>query len=705
MKVLSSRLSAIIIFIFSMLIYLFTLAPTVTGEDSGELAAGAYDFGVVHPSGYPLWTLLGGLMVRLFPFASPVYITNLLSAILASLSAVVLFITLKRFFQISNGIAITGALSFACGSHLWSQAVITEVYTLHIFLLCLIIYTTFCWMKSLENKYLFLTSFLCGLALSNHHLATLIGPILFVTVLICKPKVFISAKAIISCLFFLCLGLLPYLYLPLAASGDPYMNWGDPSSWDRFVQHVTRQQYSDDSMKEPRTLTSIWFHLKTLASWNTIQYTIFAIPFILTGICVQYFKFRSLFYFTLGAFLVHSIGLAELINFQDQRIELFAARVFFIPAYIFTAIWLILGIQYIGKLCFSKLSSEKMTACITLIASVLFIVILTKNFNDNNFRYYYYAYDHAKNILESLDENAILFPSGDHNTFPTLYLNHVENIRPDVLIADKYGYIEYDVYKDMPDAPERIRTIQEREAIEAYLIRYSERPVYYTTKPRLTFLPDYDAISYGMLYRIVKREDNFQVKDLPKYHYRNLDNTLLKADHASFVIMSDYYFHLAANELRQENITKAKEHLDKAAELSEGLKEEMNNIATLYAEFGLVNEAIHYYEKAAMLDKKYLTPRWNLARLFKANGDQLHAIQVFNDLAKLDKEDFRVYGELGFLLAEYGEPELAIKNWGKSLGLNPTQPQILDTLTQLNRSLNQIVLPNQNELEPNRSEE
>ena len=38
-------------------VYLYTLAPDVTLEDSGELAVGSMYAGVPHPPGYPLWTI------------------------------------------------------------------------------------------------------------------------------------------------------------------------------------------------------------------------------------------------------------------------------------------------------------------------------------------------------------------------------------------------------------------------------------------------------------------------------------------------------------------------------------------------------------------------------------------------------------------------------------------------------------------------
>src|SRR5262245_19474894 len=39
-------------------------------------------------------------------------------------------------------------------------------------------------------------------------------------------------------------GFLPYILLPLRASSDPLLNWGNPSTWENFKNHVTARQYS-----------------------------------------------------------------------------------------------------------------------------------------------------------------------------------------------------------------------------------------------------------------------------------------------------------------------------------------------------------------------------------------------------------------------------------------------------------------------------
>ena len=45
-------------FLISFGVYFYTMGPTVTLEDSGELAVASDYLGVPHPPGYPIWTLL-----------------------------------------------------------------------------------------------------------------------------------------------------------------------------------------------------------------------------------------------------------------------------------------------------------------------------------------------------------------------------------------------------------------------------------------------------------------------------------------------------------------------------------------------------------------------------------------------------------------------------------------------------------------------
>src|ERR1051326_2473444 len=56
-----------------LLLYLRTLCPTVYLGDSGEIATAIVTGGVIHPPGYPLFTLLGRVALALIPYGEPAF--------------------------------------------------------------------------------------------------------------------------------------------------------------------------------------------------------------------------------------------------------------------------------------------------------------------------------------------------------------------------------------------------------------------------------------------------------------------------------------------------------------------------------------------------------------------------------------------------------------------------------------------------------
>ena len=63
-------LALVICFAVVETIYLSTLAPQVTLEDSGELVTGSFYAGIPHPPGYPFWAIYSWIWTRLVPFGN-----------------------------------------------------------------------------------------------------------------------------------------------------------------------------------------------------------------------------------------------------------------------------------------------------------------------------------------------------------------------------------------------------------------------------------------------------------------------------------------------------------------------------------------------------------------------------------------------------------------------------------------------------------
>ena len=63
-------LALIVSFAAIWMVYLLTLAPDLTLEDSGELCTASFYAGIPHPPGYPFWSIYSWFWTAILPFGS-----------------------------------------------------------------------------------------------------------------------------------------------------------------------------------------------------------------------------------------------------------------------------------------------------------------------------------------------------------------------------------------------------------------------------------------------------------------------------------------------------------------------------------------------------------------------------------------------------------------------------------------------------------
>ena len=119
------------LFAACLALYLQTLAPSVATlfDDSLEFPLVSYRLGIAHPTGYPLYTLLGKLFT-LGPWRNVGWSVNLLSAVAGALTVVLVYLIARDLVR-RRWPALLGALALAVSPILWSQSVIAEVYSLN----------------------------------------------------------------------------------------------------------------------------------------------------------------------------------------------------------------------------------------------------------------------------------------------------------------------------------------------------------------------------------------------------------------------------------------------------------------------------------------------------------------------------------------------------------------------------------------------
>lgn len=453
--------------IITFIIFLLTLAPSVIQIDSGELAAVQSTLGIAHPTGYPLFTLLGYLFSLIpLPFTQ-MYQLNLLASLWCSAgigvftySMLIVLDHLKLFSIIKESVkqqkkskrkqterqasrreiimsdkvklfgVFAGAMILAFSRTFWFQSTSVEVYSLHILLINLIILFLIKAYIADKNgglkdvKHWLLFAFLLALGFSNHMTTLLILPSAAYIYFNSRGFNKDSFKTILIMLavFFPVLVLI-YLYLPLRASANPEINWGNPVDFERIFRHISGKQYQ------------VWLFSSTDAAKRQFIYFFnslpkeFSISLFVTaiGLFASYFYAKKIFVFLILLFI--STVLYS-INYDIVDIDSY-----FLLAFISLSMFAVFGTSKLFELIRFKKLSFILPASII----IMFIVIeLFSNYKDVDQSSTYAFEDYTKALVGSAEKNSIIFSyQWDYFISPAYYFQFVESYRKDVAIVDK----------------------------------------------------------------------------------------------------------------------------------------------------------------------------------------------------------------------------------------------------------------------------
>ncbi len=188
-----NQILAGITFLVSFLVYLFTLAPTVSFWDCGEFIATAYTLGVPHPPGSPLFLIIGRIF-SILPISPDIaYRVNIISPLVSAVAVVLLYLIIVKVVahwrggirtssdaMVAFGGALVGALVFAFSDSHWFNAVEAEVYSVSTFFTAIVVWLILHWSERAENpgneRYILIIAYMIGLAIGVHLLNLLAIP-------------------------------------------------------------------------------------------------------------------------------------------------------------------------------------------------------------------------------------------------------------------------------------------------------------------------------------------------------------------------------------------------------------------------------------------------------------------------------------------------------------------------------------------------
>ncbi|HEX9502346.1 MAG TPA: hypothetical protein VGA10_11905, partial [Thermoanaerobaculia bacterium] len=229
----------------------------------------------------------------------------------------------------------------------------------------------------------------------------------------------------------LCAGLLIYAYIPIAASRDPAMNWGNPRTAHQVWDHMTGKAYraylsSAGSSVSAQIDRYFGFLFRELGPpWLPVALLIAAI-----GLIALWRRQRTFFWYVV---LLIVADVAWVLFYPVKHDQ----DAYAIPSFLALILAFAFGARRIAEW-------KRAAAYGVLLVPLLALVVAFPMRNRRNF---WVASDYVANAMRAMDAKPLLITNDWQMYSPMRYMLDVERARPDVAIIAT-GFLESDWYHD-----------------------------------------------------------------------------------------------------------------------------------------------------------------------------------------------------------------------------------------------------------------
>lgn len=514
-----------------LFVYSRTMMPGLGFIDCGELVTVAHSLSIAHPTGYPLFTLLGWIVTHL-PFGGEeVQRMNALAALLTVGSIVFFFFSGKVLIETAAQrlslrrelilpAAAGGMLLLGFSKTFWMQALSVEVYSLHLLLVSVVLYLVLQARERGMPRGWLIAAYALGLSFTNHMTTILLVPGVLYLYLSPGGSGKRSWKAIARLIPPFLLGLSVYLYLPLRASSSPLLNWGNPSSVERFFWHLGGKQYRIWLFSSS---DAAWTHLSAFFSGLPAEFAVVGLVMALVGLIGLWRASRHLAY---GTAMMFVVCVLYSVNYDIHDIDSY-----FLLAYCCVGVWAGVGLLIAGSWWAAFSGWKNWTAGLLLLGCGCVPLVVAYGEMDRSG--HVLVEDYTRNLFSSVEKGGVVLSyQWDYWLSASYYFQYVRGERTDVFVIDKEllrrswylkelegrypafmqrcrGEIEAftrEVYKFEHDLPYDGAMIESRYVamIHAMIQRsIAHGPVYVTPEIEEKFTAGYRRVPEGLVLRLV----------------------------------------------------------------------------------------------------------------------------------------------------------------------------------------------------------
>lgn len=608
--------------LLTAILYQTTLAPGVSHTDAGELSAVAMTFGVAHPTGYPLFTLLGWLFTRI-QFTSIAWQLNFMCMLFVAASAYVWASFLRRYFiqmkttvkksdsssgfriQMANFSAmILGTLMLVLGRTWWLQSTSTEVYSLQCLLFTLMLHTlhTAWYAKENVNRAWGIFAVVLALCFTNHLTSIVVLPgvlYLFYARFGFKKEGLKLGLGLVGVGLVVLVGFYGMLYT--IAQTHPAYNWGNAETWPKLWHHMTGKQFSVWMFNGPKpfgeNLIDYLVRLPGEFGWDRTWAKIpgWALLGLMAFQGMTYtFQRRREWAIFFGIGFGMNIFWAANYSIKD-------------PEPYFSFAYMILVFLGAMVMRWAWIESKKLAPYITGVFGAVIILMAVLNYGNVNQRKVFQFEDYARAALESLPENALVL-SANWDVFigPAYYLQACEGLRKDVTIVgynmlhDRHWYpmqlriqapkLAADLGKRLDDWEVAVTDFDINGKVNPAVLGPRFNAVYMGILAQMTKRPVY--LTPDVFQKIANREIPSPPKEVVPFPERYLVHLMLQNDTQSYIPLTSKDAQIRFGGDPEEYETKL---------LNTQLFEAWSLRATYEQNFGKVEEAQFFKNKIAQL--------------------------------------------------------------------------------------------------------
>lgn len=433
-----------IIFAGSMILYAATLAPTVVWGDDAFLQARAVEgvFGASAGS-HPAWVLMAHLFSRL-PIGEPAFRVNLTSAIWGAVTLCLLYLVL-RSLGIGRVARVLTAAAFAVSHTFWAHAVRPEVYAMTLALALLLTWLALEWSRRGGSWRLAAFGALFGVAVATHVLVLLYAPAWLWLFFVQRDR--LDRKAVAALALGLAIGLAPLVGLVVRDARAEGLGPMGALRWALFssMGHDFSQQFFEYSPAKFRA---------DLFQWTVFigyQFVGLALVLALVGFLGSWRRLPR--WQAVFVLLLYVVPAAFAFGY-----EVGDRYVFYLPSYLAVVLWLGLGIERLLAFFAAGEAAQRPAFVVALLALLVVTPVVAYRLTPDVMARTGFAFREGRMVPGPGARYFLLWPpKNGYNdarvyaeaalaaspqgalvladpilAYPLLYLQAVENVRPDV---------------------------------------------------------------------------------------------------------------------------------------------------------------------------------------------------------------------------------------------------------------------------------